>query len=157
MCCFERFFDKTIQILIFFWKNDFLHTTIPFNHSFSMTVIGPSQSGKLYWIYRLLCSLELLVTPIPKYVIYLYSTIYFIQYDVKNILENKKNNELILGYDFIPCTLEIPIVDDLKKFLNGNDDILLILDDLMFLALDDKELSSYEYYIDIKITHDNKQ
>ena len=139
MCCFEGLFNKTLWIFIFF-RHDFLNMTIPFNHPFMMTAIGPSQSGKSYWIYRLLCSLEILVTPVPKHMIDLYGTECQKSFDnVKDVLEDKKKSSFIPGYDFIQCMTEIPMVDDLKKFLYGNDDILFILDDSMFLASDDKE------------------
>lgn len=43
------------------------YTTIPFCHLFMMSIIGPSQSGKTYWIYKL-------ITPVPKKVVYLHGT-----------------------------------------------------------------------------------
>lgn len=52
--------------------------------------------------FRLLHGFELLVTPVPKYLIYLYGTDYQKYFDdVKNVLEGKKKNYVIVGYDFI--------------------------------------------------------
>ena len=38
------------------------NVTLPFHHHFVMNVVGPSQSGKTFWMEKLLCELDGLVS-----------------------------------------------------------------------------------------------
>ena len=47
--------------------------TLPFRHPFVMNVVGPSQSGKTFWIEKLLRELDGLVSAPIVFVFYLYN------------------------------------------------------------------------------------
>ena len=50
--------------------------TVPFCHPFVMNVVGPSQSSKTFWIERLLCELDELVSVPISVVFYLYNGLF---------------------------------------------------------------------------------
>ena len=107
-----------------------MQTTILFNQLFSMSVIRLSQNGKSYWIFLFL---------LYQNMFYLYGIEYQKSFDdVQKALEEKKENNVISGYSFIKCMSEIPSVDELKM-KSKHDEMLIILDDLMFIASDDRE------------------
>lgn len=49
---------------------------ITFCHLFMMNVARPSQSGKKYWIYKLLKHIKFLIEPVLKIIMYLHGTEY---------------------------------------------------------------------------------
>ena len=65
--------------------------TIPFNHPFMMNIVSPSQSGKTYWLFKLIKYLEDIVVPMPSSILYLHGTEYQdIFNEMKTQVENKK-------------------------------------------------------------------
>lgn len=41
-----------------------------------MIIVGPSQCGKTYWLFKLIKCMDELIVPIPKSIIYLHGTEY---------------------------------------------------------------------------------
>ena len=71
------------------------YDTIPFNHPFMMNIVGPSQSGKTYWVFKLIKHLEEVVTPMPNTILYLHGTEYQDIFDKMKEVEKKKKKEKI--------------------------------------------------------------
>lgn len=107
---------------------------LPFQHPFMLTLCGPSQSGKTYWLYKLFSHLDSMITPTPDKIVFLY-TVYQPLYDAMRKKINERNDKITV--DFIDCNKGIPLVSDIQKSTNEN--TLIILDDLMTVAVSDKE------------------
>ena len=71
--------------------------------------------------------------------------------DVQKALAEKKEN-VISGYSFIKCMSEIPSVGELKM-KSMHDEMLIILDYLMFVASDDRESFSHLNHFVMKNCH----
>ena len=41
-----------------------------------MNIVGPSQCGKTFWIYKLIKYIDELIIPMPKSIVYLHGTEY---------------------------------------------------------------------------------
>ena len=107
--------------------------TIPFQHPFMLTICGPSQSGKTYWIYNLLFHLDKMIVPSIVKIVYLYTTYQPLYDKIKTVIREKKN----ISIEFIMCEKDIPRADDIQP--NLSDNTLVILDDLMTIAASSKE------------------
>lgn len=108
--------------------------TLTFQHPFMLTLCGPSQSGKTYWLYKLLKHVDAMITPVIDKVVFLYST-YQSLYD--EIREEIKKNDRPIEVVFIDCSKGIPTISDIQK--NKHQNTLVILDDLMTIAASSKE------------------
>ena len=103
-----------------------------------MNIVGPSQSGKTYWVFKLIKYLEDVVVPMPNTILYLHGTEYQdIFGEMKEEVEKKKKNGKNIKIEFIECDKSIPGVREIVERYGEN--VLLILDDLMFVASGDKE------------------
>ena len=97
---------------------------INFKHPFCMTVAGPSQCGKTWFIMELLKRRNAIIYPPPSRIIYCYSVWQ------ENFEEIKQN------IDFIEFNNGLPKIDDINQSENN----LIILDDLMSECIDDKKI-----------------
>ena len=98
-----------------------------------LTICGPSQSGKTYWIYNLLFHLEKMIVPSIVKIVYLYTTYQPLYDKIKAVIREKKN----ISIEFIICEKDIPRADDIQT--NLSDNTLVILDDLMTITTSSKE------------------
>ena len=98
-----------------------------------LTICGPSQSGKTYWIYNLLFHLEKMIVPSIVKIVYLYTTYQPLYDKIKAVIREKKN----ISIEFIMCEKDIPRADDIQT--NLSDNTLVILDDLMTITTSSKE------------------
>ena len=98
-----------------------------------LTICGPSQSGKTYWIYNLLIHLEKIIVPSIVKIVYLYTTYQPLYDKIKAVIREKK----YISIEFIMCEKDIPRADDIQT--NLSDNTLVILDDLMTIASSLKE------------------
>ena len=98
-----------------------------------LTICGPSQSGKTYWIYNLLFHLEKMIVPSIVKIVYLYTTYQPLYDKIKAVIREKKN----ISIEFIMCEKDIPRADDIQT--NLSDNTLVILDDLMTITASSKE------------------
>ena len=71
--------------------NNLNDVTIPFQHPFMLTVCGPSQSGKTYWIYNLLLHLDKMIDPTIMKIVYLYTSYQPLYDKIKKVIQEKKN------------------------------------------------------------------
>ena len=111
---------------------------IKFYHPFMMTICGPSQSGKTYFIKRLIENNdEIFHPPFTKLLFYYSSTYQDIFDEIIGIIKENKNNSMLKEYEFIKCKLNSPSVSEIKQKLGKQ--TLIILDDLMINAVDNKE------------------
>ena len=98
-----------------------------------ITICGPSQSGKSFWIKKLFEHIEVMITPETKKIVYLYT-------HFQDKLYNEMRDEIAKkpGYtlEFVNCSKGIPHVSDIQT--NNNDDTLIVLDDLMIVAASSK-------------------
>ena len=113
--------------------NNLNDVTIPFQHPFMLTVCGPSQSGKTYWIYNLLLHLDKMIDPPIMKIVYLYTSYQPLYDKMKKVIKEKKN----ISIEFIICEKDIPRAEDIQT--NLSDNTLVILDDLMTIASSSKE------------------
>ena len=103
-----------------------------------MNIVGPSQSGKTYWLYKLIKFLERVVVPMPNSIVYLHGTEYQdIFNEMKKRVGEKKKEGKKIEINFVECTKTIPGVREIVERYGEN--VMLILDDLMFVASGDKE------------------
>ena len=109
------------------------NVTIPFQHPFMLTICGPSQCGKTFWIYNLLVHLDKMIVPSIVKIVYLYTTYQPLYDKIKDVIEQKNN----VTIDFIVCDKDIPRAVDIQT--NLSDNTLVILDDLMTVASSSKE------------------
>lgn len=79
---------------------------------FNLIIVGPSQSGKSVFVFKLFDNIEQLITPLPTRIIYCYS----------------EYQEMFTLYPHIEFHEGLP---DLNEFLGNSDSILLVLDDMM--------------------------
>ena len=96
---------------------------IQFKHPFCMTIAGPTQSGKSYFVYNLLRNRQDLIIPASKKIIYCYS--------VWQPLYSK----MLVDITGISFNKGIPDISTEK-------DVIVILDDLMNECLEDKSILS---------------
>ena len=75
-----------------------------------LTICGPSQSGKTYWIYNLLFHLEKMIVPSIVKIVYLYTTYQPLYDKIKAVIREKKN----ISIEFIMCEKDIPRADDIQ-------------------------------------------
>ena len=92
-----------------------------------LTICGPSQCGKTYWINKLFFHLDEIVEPKIEKIVYLYTTYQPIYDKMKENVE-KKNTKI----EFLDCNSGIPRANDIQTNLSVN--ILVLLDDLMTLT-----------------------
>ena len=98
-----------------------------------LTICGPSQCGKTFWIYNLLIHLDKMIVPLVVKIVYLYTTYQPLYDKIKYIIQQKKNTSI----EFIMCDKDIPRAVDIQT--NLSDNTLVILDDLMTVASSSKE------------------
>ena len=113
--------------------------TIPFQHPFMLTICGPSQCGKTYWINKLFFHLDEMIEPKIEKVIYLYTTYQPIYDKMKENIE-KKNIKI----EFLDCNSGIPKATDIQSNLLEN--TLVILDDLMTLTSSKENLDNLDNF-----------
>lgn len=85
---------------------------IRFQSPFNLAVVGPSQSGKSVFTFKLIEYADELISPPPTKIIYCYG-------EYQDVFSHYSN---ILFHEGLP---------DLSKFVGNTEPILLILDDLM--------------------------
>ena len=91
-----------------------------FVHPFTCIIAGPTQSGKTYFLKRLLKALEFYIDPCPERIIWCFG------------IENKEQMSF-----FENCNLKVPIEFieglpiDIHKTISPKEKTLIILDDLM--------------------------
>ena len=100
-------------------------TRFVFKHPFSMIVSGPTRSGKTQWVTRLLLDKVKRIQPTPNSIFYCY-THWQPKYDV---LQSTFPNE-IRFHKGLPTSI----------LINQLQDAIVVLDDLMDLAMQDKML-----------------
>ena len=98
--------------------------TLMFGHPFCMQVVGPSRSGKTYWLSQLLRDRAQYIRPAPEKVLYCYAH-WQPAYDLMQ-------DEGIEFHEGLPSSISISSLSD----------CLLVLDDLMDVAVNDKKLMS---------------
>ena len=101
--------------------------------------MGPSQSGKTYWIYQVIQNIEQMINPAPQKIVFPYRTEYQKFHNkIKKEAEKKITGNIIYSIEFVQCTCKIPAIQDIV--CSTNDNVLLILDDLMLITTDFKEI-----------------
>ena len=99
---------------------------ILFEHPFMMTAVGPSQCGKMLWIYKWIKYLECMIYPLPKHIFFFNSSEYQSIFDeMKREVDDKKVRGLTESFKFIKCEKSIPAVQDVVLSCNN---ALLVLD-----------------------------
>jgi hypothetical protein len=93
-----------------------------FKHPFNMTVAGPSQSGKTKFVYDLLFDIENLINPLPKKIIYCYSTWQPVFDELKEKIPIIEFSQGLADLDEIEDTLVI--IDDLMTQCVNNKDVV---------------------------------
>ena len=93
-----------------------------FNHPFCMQLVGPNHSGKTYWLSQLLRDRAQHIRPAPEKVVYCY-THWQPAYDFMQA-------DGIEFHEGLPSSI----------YINTLSDCLLVLDDLMDVAVNDKKL-----------------
>ncbi|CAB3996212.1 DNA polymerase [Paramuricea clavata] len=113
--------------------------TIPFQHPFMMTLCGPSQSGKSYFIEKIIRNHETLIHPTIDKLLYLYT---MDKYDgIKQYIRDNKQTSTLKTFEFIDCNKGIPSMETIKGKLGKN--TLLVLDDLMVGKLRNWRVNSH--------------
>ena len=95
-----------------------------FNHPFCMQLVGPSRSGKTYWLSQLLRDRAQHIRPAPEKVLYCY-THWQPAYDLMQA-------DGIEFHEGLPSSI----------YISSLSDCVLVLDDLMDVAVNDKKLMS---------------
>ena len=103
-----------------------------------MNVVGLSQSGKTYWIHKLLEEAKKLIKPLPLFVFYFYNGRFQDIFEKIKLfndmqsLEEKNYFKLFL----INCSAEFPNIHDVLVKYGTKERIpcLFVFDDLMFLS-----------------------
>ena len=95
-----------------------------------LTICGPSQCGKTFWIYNLLSHLDKMIVPQIDKIVYLYTSYQPLYDKMKKIIAKKI-------IEFIDCNKGIPRAADIQS--NLSDNTLVVLDDLMTVASSSKE------------------
>ena len=109
-----------------------------FHHPFMMTLNGPSQCGKTYFIKRLIENNDCIFHPPFTKLLYYYSSAYQdIFDDIIAFINKNKHQSSLKEYEFIQCTKRIPSMSEIRKKIG--EQTLVILDDLMLTAVFDKE------------------
>ena len=117
---------------------DLNNIAIPFQHPFMLTICGPSQCGKTFWIYNLLLHLDEMIVPTIVKIVYLYTTYQPLYDKIKELIQQKNISEKKNSIEFIDCNNKgIPRAGDIQP--NLSDNTLVILDDLMTVASSSKE------------------
>lgn len=109
------------------------NVSLPFQHPFMLTLCGPSQSGKTYWILQLLKNINTMITPTIVKIVYLYSIYQPLYGEMEKVLAEKTD----IVVEFIDCQKGIPRITDIQT--NTLENTLIILDDLMLVATSSKE------------------
>ncbi|CAB3977398.1 DNA polymerase [Paramuricea clavata] len=95
-----------------------------------MTLCGPSQCGKSYFIEKIIKNHETLIHPTIDKLIYLYTVD---KYDgIKQFIRDNEQTLTLKTFEFIDCNKGIPSMETIKGKLGKN--TLLVLDDLMVVA-----------------------
>lgn len=113
---------------------DVNNVTLPFYHPFVLTLCGPSQCGKTYWVSKLLTHVDVMITPSVDKIVFLYST-YQPMYDTMREIIEKRNDALQIA--FVDCNKGIPDISEIQP--NSHENTLIILDDLMTVVASSKE------------------
>ena len=96
-----------------------------------LTICGPSQCGKTFWIYNLLLHLDKIIAPSIVKIVYLYTSYQPLYDKIKEIIAQKNI------IDFIDCNKGILHAVDIQ--MNLSDNTFVILDNLMTAASSSKE------------------
>ena len=105
---------------------------LPFQHPFMLTLCGPSQSGKTYWIYNLINHIDCMIKPVPLKIVYLYTKYQEIYDKMKNVVVERKSYSNLKEIEFVNCFKAIPTSSELKAKIGESS--LVIYDDLMTTA-----------------------
>ena len=115
--------------------------TVPFRHPFMMNVVRPSQSGTTFWIEKLLCELDRLVSVPIVFVFYLYNGPF------QDVFQRIKDDHDLLNKNgdkrkviFINSTGWFPDVHQVLS-VHGIDKLwscLFVFDNLTFVVCEDK-------------------
>ncbi len=95
---------------------------IKFHHPFCMTIAGPTQSGKTYFVYNLLKKQQSFISPEPSKILYCYS--------IWQPLFNKMLVEIS----------KIEFIKGLPTESEKLNNCLIVIDDLMTECIDNKEI-----------------
>jgi len=91
--------------------------SLPFQHSFSMILAGPSRAGKSVWIKRLIENVNVMIQPTPERIIYCYSE----WQALFNSYTDVEFHRGIINIDQLNKSVRnLVIVDDLISELNQN-------------------------------------
>ena len=99
---------------------------LPFTHPLSVIVSGPTKSGKTHFVTKMLKN-EML-NPMPKKIYWFYRVYQDAYEDMRKTISN------------IEFVKDLP-EDGFDQYMNGSESTLLILDDLMDVALKNKNVS----------------
>jgi hypothetical protein len=101
------------------------HENFKFINPFSALFAGPSQAGKTEFIYKLLDNYKTMIEPIPKQIIYCFSTWQPGFERLKNKLPDVKFHEGIIPTEQIVSDVQtLIILDDLMKESNKGEEIM---------------------------------
>ena len=104
---------------------------IPFEENSSIIVTGSSKSGKTYWINRFLSNVNQMFQGRP-----VEEVLYYYSHDQPLYSEMKQNLK-----DKITFREGIPTLNDILEFAKDEKHRLIILDDVMHLIVDNKDIA----------------